>query len=143
MTTYQKLIDDWLHGRVEGAPVGALVGFRLTGFADGVVRFELEAGSRHHNPMGGVHGGILCDLADIAMGTAMAATLAEGEGFATVQLAASYLRPVREGLLTATARIVHRGKSVGHAEAEIVDAGGKAVARFTSVCSVIPAASRP
>jgi uncharacterized protein (TIGR00369 family) len=136
MTTYQKLIDDWLQGRVEGAPVGTLIGFRLTGFEGGVTRFEMEADSRHHNPMGGVHGGILCDLADIAMGTAMAATLEEGEGFATVQLAASYLRPVKDGLLTATGRIVHRGRSVGHAEAEIVDAAGRPVARFTSVCMV-------
>jgi uncharacterized protein (TIGR00369 family) len=137
MTKYQQLIDDWLAGRVEGAPAGTLVGFRLTGFADGVARFELDAGPRHHNPMGSVHGGILCDLADIAMGTAMAASLAEGEGFTTLQLGATFLRPVREGLLTATARLVHRGRNVGHAEAEIVDRDGKAVARFTSLCMVI------
>jgi uncharacterized protein (TIGR00369 family) len=136
VTTYQKLIEAWLAGRVEAAPVGTLVGFRLTGFEDGVVRMELEAGPRHHNPMGTVHGGILCDLADAAMGTAMAATLEEGESFATLQLAASYLRAVKEGRLTATARIVHRGKSVGHAEAEVVDGEGRAVARFTSVCMV-------
>jgi uncharacterized protein (TIGR00369 family) len=137
MTTYQKLIDDWLQGKVEGAPAATLIGFRLTGFENGVTRFELEAGPRHHNPMGGVHGGILCDLADIAMGTAMAATLEQGESFATLQLNASFLRPVREGLLVATGRIVYRGRTVGHAEAEIVDGGGKTVARFTSVCAVI------
>lgn len=137
MTTYQKLIEDWLAGRVEGARVGTLVGFRLTGFEDGVVRMEMDAGPRHHNPMGTVHGGIFCDLADAAMGTAMAATLEEGESFTTLQLAASYLRPVREGRLIVTARVVHKGKSVGHAEAEIVDGEGRAVARLTSVCMVM------
>jgi len=137
MTPYQKHIEDWLAGRVEGARVGTLVGFRLTGFEDGVVRMEMDAGPQHHNPMGTVHGGIFCDLADAAMGTAMAATLEEGEGFTTLQLAASYLRAVREGKLVVTARIVHKGKSVGHAEAEIVDGEGRAVARFTSVCMVM------
>jgi uncharacterized protein (TIGR00369 family) len=137
MTPYQKHIEDWLAGRVEGARVGTLVGFRLTGFEDGVVTMEMDAGPRHHNPMGTVHGGILCDLADAAMGTAMAATLEEGESFTTLQLAASYLRAVREGRLTVTARVVHKGKSVGHAEAEIVDGEGRAVARFTSVCMVM------
>ncbi|PYQ56774.1 MAG: PaaI family thioesterase [Acidobacteria bacterium] len=137
MTPYQKHIEDWLAGRVEGARVGTLVGFRLTGFQDGVVRMEMDAGPQHHNPMGTVHGGILCDLADAAMGTAMAATLEEGESFTTLQLAASYLRAVREGKLVVTARIVHRGKSVGHAEAEIVDGEGRAVARLTSVCMVL------
>ncbi len=136
MTPYQKHIEDWLAGRVEGARVGTLVGFRLTGFEDGVVRMEMDAGPQHHNPMGTVHGGIFCDLADAAMGTAMAATLEEGESFATLQLAASYLRPVREGRLIVTARVVHKGKSVGHAEAEIVDGEGRAVARLTSVCMV-------
>src|SRR5436305_359312 len=97
----------------------------------------VDAGPQHHNPMGTVHGGILCDLADAAMGTAMAATLEEGEGFTTLQLAASYLRAVREGKLVVTARIVHKGKSVGHAEAEIVDGEGRPVARFTSVCMVL------
>jgi uncharacterized protein (TIGR00369 family) len=137
VTTYQKLIEAWLAGQVEAAPVGTLVGFRLTGFQDGAVTMELDAGPRHHNPMGTVHGGILCDLADAAMGTAMAATLEEGESFTTLQLAASYLRAVREGKLIVTARIVHKGKSVGHAEAEIVDGEGRAVARFTSVCMVM------
>jgi uncharacterized protein (TIGR00369 family) len=137
VTTYQKLIEAWLAGQVEAAPVGTLVGFRLTGFQDGAVTMEMDAGPRHHNPMGTVHGGILCDLADAAMGTAMAATLEEGESFTTLQLAASYLRAVREGRLIVTARIVHKGKSVGHAEAEIVDGEGRAVARFTSVCMVI------
>jgi len=137
VTVYRQLIADWLAGRVEGAPAGTLVGFRLTGFDGREVRFELAAGRQHHNPMGTVHGGILCDLADAAMGTAMAATLADGEGFTTLQLAASFLRPVREGHLTATARIVHRGRNVGHATAEVVDAQGKEIARFTSVCMVL------
>jgi uncharacterized protein (TIGR00369 family) len=137
MTTYRKHIADWLAGRVEGARVATLVGLRLTGFEDGVITMEMDAGPRHHNPMGTVHGGIFCDLADLAMGTAMAASLEEGEGFTTVQLVASYLRAVREGRLTVTARIVHRGKSVGHAEAEIVDGEGRPVARFTSVCMVL------
>jgi uncharacterized protein (TIGR00369 family) len=137
MTAYQKHIEDWLAGRVEGARVGTLIGLRLTGFENGVMRLEMEAGPQHHNPMGTLHGGILCDLADLAMGTAMAATLEEGEGFTTVQLVASYLRAVKEGHLTATARIVHKGKSVGHAEAEVVDGEGRAVARFTSVCMIL------
>jgi uncharacterized protein (TIGR00369 family) len=137
MTPYQKHIEDWLAGRVEGARAGTLIGIRLTGFEDGVVRMEMDAGPQHHNPMGTVHGGILCDLADLAMGTAMAATLEDGEGFTTLQLNASFLRAVREGKLTVTARIVHKGRSVGHAEAEVVDGEGRAVARLTSVCTVL------
>ncbi len=136
MTRFQQLIGAWIEGRLEPAPVAGLIGFRLVSFADGVARMELQAGARHHNPMGIVHGGILCDLADAAMGVAIAATLEDGESFATVQLSASYLRPVREGTLIASGRVVHRGRNVCHAEAEVVDGEGREVARLTSACLV-------
>jgi uncharacterized protein (TIGR00369 family) len=136
MTIYQKTIQSWLEGTSEGAPVASLVGIRIAGFEDGVIRLELEVGARHHNPMGTVHGGILCDLADLAMGTAFAATLEEGEGFVTVQLAANYLRSVKEGLLTATGKVAHRGRSTGYTECEIVDTKGRMVAKLTSTCMV-------
>jgi uncharacterized protein (TIGR00369 family) len=137
MTQYQSVIEAWLAGRLDPAPVATLVGFRLTAFEDGAARVEMEAGPRHHNPMGIVHGGIFCDLADAAMGVAVAATLEEGERFATLNLSATYLRPVREGRLIATGRIIHRGRSVIHSEAEIVDEEGKPVARLTSTCLVV------
>ena len=137
MTRYQELIDAWLRKDRNPAPVAELVGFQLTGFEDGVSRLELDAGNRHHNPMGVVHGGILCDLADAAMGVAFAATLEEDESFVTLQLSASYLRSVREGRLTATGRVVQRGDNAGHCEAEIVDAEGQLIARFSSTCLVL------
>jgi uncharacterized protein (TIGR00369 family) len=137
LTRFQELIAGWVAGRIEPAPVARLVGFRLVAFEDGVARLEMEAGERHHNPMGIVHGGVLCDLADAAMGVAFAATLEEGESFATLQLSASYLRPVREGRLVATGRVVYRGKAAGHLEAEVTDAEGLPIARFSSTCAVV------
>ncbi|MFY9823368.1 MAG: PaaI family thioesterase [Thermoanaerobaculia bacterium] len=136
MTIYQQIIQSWLAGTSEGAPVATLIGMRIASFEDGVIRLELDVETRHHNPMGILHGGILCDLADLAMGTAMAATLAEGEGFTTVQLAANFLRSVKEGLLIATGKVVHRGRSTGYTECEIVDAQGRTVAKLTSTCMV-------
>jgi uncharacterized protein (TIGR00369 family) len=47
---------------------------------------ELEATAQHANPTGTLHGGILCDIADAAMGTAYASTLAEGETFTTAAI---------------------------------------------------------
>jgi len=140
-THFQQMIAGWVSGEVELAPIGKLVGFRFTSFENGVVRVELDAGPQHHNPMGIVHGGIFCDIADAAMGVAFAATLADGESFATLQLQASYLRAVREGRLIASGRVVYRGRTVGHTECEIVDGEGRPVARFTSVCSVLRGAA--
>jgi uncharacterized protein (TIGR00369 family) len=119
------------------APVAELVGAFPVSLGAGKAVFEMEAGRRHHNPMGTVHGGILCDIADAAMGFAFASTLGPGESFTTLELKINFLRPVVEGKLTATARVVHRGRTVGMVECEVANAEGKTVARASSTCSVL------
>lgn len=137
MTRYQAVIEEWLKKDRNPAPVAKLLGFQLTGFENGFARIEMDADNRHHNPMGIVHGGVLCDLADAAMGVAIAGSLEEGESFVTLQLSASYLRSIREGRLVATGRVVQKGRTAGHAEAEVVDVDGRLVARFSSTCLVL------
>lgn len=118
-------------------PAAELVGFRMLSFANGESRFEMEAGRRHHNPMGTVHGGILCTLADSAMGMAFASTLGEGESFTTLEVKINFLRPVFEGKLFAEAKVVHRGRTVGLVDCDITTEDGKLVARAVSTCSVL------
>ena len=135
MARFEDLIADWAAGRME-PPVAQLVGFHVTAGGAGTATVELEAGPRHHNPMGIVHGGVLCDIADAAMGVALASVLAEGESFATVSLAANYLRPVVESKLVASARVIHRGRTIAHLECDVTDEKGRLVSRFTSTCAV-------
>jgi uncharacterized protein (TIGR00369 family) len=118
-------------------PAAELVGFRMVSFAVGEARFEMDAGRRHHNPMGTVHGGILCTLADSAMGMAFASTLGEGETFTTLEIKVNYLRPVVGEKLFASAKVVHRGRTVGLVECDVTTEEGKLVARGVSTCSVL------
>lgn len=137
MTRNQVVIEEWLRKDRNPAPVAKLLGFQLTGFEDGVARIEMDADNRHHNPMGVVHGGVLCDLADAAMGVAFAGGLDEGESFVTLQLSATYLHSVQEGRLVATGRVLQKGGTAGHAEAEVVDGEGRLVARFSCTCLIL------
>lgn len=130
------VIEEWLRKDRNPAPVAKLLGLQLTGFEGGVARMEMDADNRHHNPMGVVHGGVLCDLADAAMGVAFAGGLEEGESFVTIQLSATYLRSIREGRLIATGRVLQKGSIAGHAEAEVTDIDGRLVARFSCTCLV-------
>jgi len=115
-------------------PVSRLVGFALRSVEPGRAVFEMEADERHHNPMGTLHGGIYCDLADAAMGYAYAATLGEGETFTTVELKINFLRAVRKATLTAEARVVKAGSTLGYVECEVKDQTGKLLAKATSTC---------
>lgn len=124
-------------GEVPPPPVAQLVGFRPVATGEGYAVLEFEAQPRHHNPMGTVHGGILCDVADAAVGFAYATALKDGETFTTVELKIDFLRPVRAGRLVATARVVKRGRTLGLVECDVTDRGGSLVARASSTCMTL------
>lgn len=73
----------------------------------GRTTIEFQADDRYANPMGTLHGGILCDVADAAMGMAYHCTLAEGETFTTIELKINFLRPVWKAKLRAEERMIH------------------------------------
>ena len=118
-------------------PVAELLGIDLVGMQDGVCTMRLEAGEQHSNPMGTVHGGILCDLADAAMGMAYFSTLDDGESFTTLELKINFLRPFWQGMLEARGTVVHRGKSVGLTACDVVDTDGRLIAHATSTCMTL------
>jgi uncharacterized protein (TIGR00369 family) len=123
-----------LRGELPPPPIARLLGFVLKSIEPGQAVFEMEVDERHHNPMGTLHGGVYCDLADAAMGYAYAATLGEGETFTTVELKINFLRAVRQGKLTAEARVVKAGSALGYVECDVTDQAGKLVARAASTC---------
>ena len=64
----------WERAKNNDVPVARLIGFEVKDIADGRATVVLAAGPQHANPMGTLHGGILCDIADAAMGVAFART---------------------------------------------------------------------
>jgi uncharacterized protein (TIGR00369 family) len=119
------------------APVAGLVGFALTAVAEERATIELDAGPQHANPLGTMHGGILCDIADAAMGLAYATMLAEGESFTTIELKINFLKPVWTGRLRAEGQVVKRGRTVGLVESNVFDTKGSLVARASSTCMTL------
>jgi len=124
-------------GEAPGSPSGTLIGSRLAAIEPGRARIELDTDSRHFNPMGTVHGGILCEIADSAMGLAYASTLTEGESFTTLELRINFLRAVRVAHLVASGVVVSRGRTVGLAECEVRDDEGRLVAKASSTCMTL------
>jgi uncharacterized protein (TIGR00369 family) len=124
-------------GELPPPPVAALIGFGIVSVEPGRAVMAMQAGPQHANPMGTLHGGILCDLADAAMGMAYAASLNEGESFTTLELKINFLRPVWKGRLTATGRVVQGGQTVGLVECDVHDAEDRLVARASSTCMTL------
>jgi uncharacterized protein (TIGR00369 family) len=119
------------------APIGKLLGLMITDSGTGRATVEFEASERYANPMGTLHGGVLCDLADAAMGVAYRSILAEGETFTTIELKINFLRPVWKAKLRAEARVIRAGKVVGLIECNLFDERQRLVARASSTCMTL------
>lgn len=128
------MVEAWLAGERELAPITRLLGIVPVSVGEGEAVVAMDAGEAHHNAMGTVHGGVFCDLADVAMGVALATVVADGETFITLGLDAKYFKAVRASRLEATARVLRRGGSTAYLECDIHDAGGHHVARLASTC---------
>ena len=98
---------------------------------------KLEAAQKHSNPMGTLHGGVIGDLADAAMGMAYFSTLEPGESFATLELKVNFLRPFWTGTLLAHGRVVHRGRTVGMTECDVVDERDRLIAKASGTCMTL------
>ena len=134
MTTMLEQGQNVLRGEVTPPPIARLLGFVMKSLEPGHAVFEMDVDERHYNPMGTLHGGVYCDLADLAMGMAYAATLGEGESFTTVELKINFLRAVRRAKLTAEAKVVKAGATLGYVECDVRDEDGRLVARASSTC---------
>jgi len=134
----RRRLEAMLRGEAPAPPVARTVGMRFVALGDGEAVFEHDVDpERHANPMGTLHGGILCDLADAAMGCAYASALEDGESFATLELKINFLKPIWSGLVVARARVVKSGRAVGLVECDVEDADGSLVARASSTCMTL------
>jgi uncharacterized protein (TIGR00369 family) len=128
-------------GKLPPAPIASLLGFRLAEVEHGRVVFEVAPDDSVYNPIGVVHGGLVCTLADTVAACAVHSTLDLGTIYTSIDLNVSYMRPVTRdsGTLRAVGTVVKPGRRVAFSRAEIFDGGGKLVATATSSCLVMPA----
>lgn len=137
MPKWLEMIEAMSGERLPPPPIAQLIGFRVTTVRLGYVKVEFDAQARHANPMGTLHGGVFCDIADAAMGMAYITTLRDDETFTTLELKINFLKPVREGKLVAIGQMVKGGKTIGLVECDVFDNSGSLVAHATSTCMTL------
>ena len=126
-------------------PIASLFGMRIREVEVGRVVFEFDPDESFYNPIGTVHGGVLCTLADTVIGCAVHSTLDAGVGYTSIDLQVSYLAPLTStsGPVVATGRVVRPGRRVAFGRAEIVDGRHRLVAEATGSCLVIDGRPTP
>jgi uncharacterized protein (TIGR00369 family) len=135
----RELLQAIMEGRLPRPPIAELIGARMTSIGEGVVVFECTPDESAYNPIGLVHGGLLCTLLDSAAGCAVHSLLPAGVGYSSIEIKVSFLAPVRldSGTLEAEGRALRVGRQVAFAEAHARTRDGKLVGHATSSLAVM------
>lgn len=132
---YLRAIRD---GGLPPAAIGSLMRFEVSEIEEGRVSFTCMPDESAYNPIGVVHGGLVCTLLDSVCACAVHSTLPKGKGYTSVEIKVSYLKAVRadSGPLTATGTLVKGGSRVAFSEGVVTDRTGAVVATATSTLLV-------
>ena len=111
---------------------------RITELGDDYLRGTMPVDDRTRQPYGILHGGASVALAETLGSTAAMLCCEDGRATVGLEINANHLRAVREGLVTATARPIHVGRSTQVWEIRIENEAGEltCIARLTM--AVVP-----
>ncbi|MBB6446225.1 PaaI family thioesterase [Bacillus benzoevorans] len=85
------------------------------------------------NSIGVVHGGVICSLADIAMGNIFGADANNNQKMVTVDMNTTFLKQAKGKFLIADAVLIKKGKTLNHIDCLIYNDQNELVAKATAI----------
>ena len=133
-------MKEFLAGNLPAPPISHLTGLRPVRVEEDVAEFVLPATAWLCSPLGKVEGGCIVLLADTVLATAVQTTLPPRASYVPLDLKVNFLRPVDpDGRdMLGRARVVHRGKTIAVANAELFDADERRIAVATGTSMILP-----
>jgi acyl-CoA thioesterase len=117
---------------INRVPFATLLGIELEQAERGSATLRLNIRDELRQIHGLMHGGAIASLIDTATAFAIVTLLEDEEKFSTVDLMVNYLRPLKEGTATATARVLRAGRRLITVSADVFDDGGNLAATALS-----------
>ena len=126
-------------GTLPPPPISQHFDFRPVSVELGDIVFTCMPDESAYNPIGMVHGGLVCTLLDTVTACAVHTTLPAGTAYTSIEIKVSYLRPIHHdtGPLTAHGWVTKPGRRAAFAEGDVRDAQGKVLATASSTCLVM------
>jgi uncharacterized protein (TIGR00369 family) len=109
---------------VDSVPYAHLLGIELDDVGPGVATLGLDVRKELKQNHGVIHGGAIASLIDTAMAFAIITLLTPREKVTTVDLTISYLRPLKNGRVTAKAKVVRAGRRLFVVSADVFSDDG-------------------
>jgi len=113
---------------MQAPPFSSYLGMRILRKERGTAEVALDLEPHHLNRRGVAHGGVVTALLDSALGAAVISAIPEAWWCATTSLATQFIAGAGAGRLTATGRVLRRGRRVAFATGEVHDARDRLIA---------------
>ncbi|MGH2685890.1 MAG: PaaI family thioesterase [Actinomycetota bacterium] len=133
-----EVMGGWLEGTLPPPPISHLTGLRPVDVGEGRATFALPSTGWLTSPLGTVQGGAIALIADTVLACAAQTTIPRRTTYSPLDLKVNFLRPVSaDGRdLVATGTVIHRGRTLAVAQAEVQNADGKPVAVATGTALI-------
>jgi uncharacterized protein (TIGR00369 family) len=134
-----------LRGELPFAAIAQTLDFMVIGIGDGTATFQGTPGPQHFNPMGTVHGGWFATVLDSALGCAVHTKMPPGRGYTTAELSVNIVRALtlKVPRVRAIGRVIHCGRQLATADAQLIGPDGTLYAHATTTCLVFDLQHRP
>jgi len=124
---------------VNSCPYFELLSMKLMDVGVGYASLEIDLANKHLQPYGLVHGGVFASVIDAAAFWSVYFGIEDpAAGLTTVDLKLNYLAPATSGKLIVRGRQIKVGRTLGYAEARVVDPSDTVLAHGTSTVIILP-----
>jgi uncharacterized protein (TIGR00369 family) len=124
---------------VNTCPYFELLSMKMMDVGAGYSLLEIDLANKHLQPYGFVHGGVFASIIDAAAFWSVYFGIEDpSAGLTTVDLKLNYLAPAVSGKLFARGRQIKVGRTLGYAEAQVVDQTEKVLAHGSSTVIIMP-----
>jgi uncharacterized protein (TIGR00369 family) len=136
-----EFIQGIIAGRHPRPPICQVMGFHFVAVEPGRVRLEALPELRDYNPIGTVHGEFSATPPRHRIRRLHLLRLGKGDTWTTLELQLNFVRAMTHetGPVYAEGRVVHRGRTIATAEADLKDSSGRLYAHATTTCMIFPA----
>lgn len=140
-----EVMQAMLEGQLPYAAIARTLDFLIVQVGDGSAVFQGTPGPQHFNPMGTVHGGWFATLLDSALGCAVHTKMPPGRAYTTAELSVNIVKALTPKVqrVRAIGRVIHCGRQLATAEAQLVGPDGTLYAHATTTCLVFDLHHKP
>ena len=133
-----QVMQGLLAGELPYAHMAKTLDFMLIEVGPGLAIFQGTPGVQHLNPLGTVHGGWFASLLDSALGCAVHTMMPPGRGYTTADLSVKLVKAITPKVqrVRAIAKVLHCGRQLATAEAQLVGPDGTLYAHASTACLV-------